>query len=78
MIDSLATADVNLSLVHLLLLLLLNDRLNKSRLACQVYSVLLLKIIDVIGQEAFIVAQLLTNWNKANLVDGTLGSHGLK
>ena len=75
---SLPTTNVNLALIHLLLLLLLNYGLDEGRLACEIYAMLLLKVVNIICQEAFVVSQLLSDRDKADLVYGALGSHGFK
>ena len=75
---SLPTTDVNLALVHLLLLLLLNNGLDEGRLACEIYAMLLLKVVNIICQKALVVSQLLSDRDKADLVYGALGSHGFK
>jgi hypothetical protein len=46
--SGLAASNIDLTLAKLLLLLL-NDRLNESRLACQINTMLLLQVVNVIG-----------------------------
>lgn len=73
-----SAAYVDLILLHLHVLLLSNNRLNKSRLAIYVDTVSTLQVLNIVVEESFIISQFLTNRYQADLVDGAFGAHSLK
>ena len=76
---SLAAPNKDLILLSLLLLLLLlNDRLNECGLVVQVDAVLALQVVHIVVQECLVVTELLPDGYQAYLVHGALGAHGLE
>lgn len=63
------------AILRLLLLLLLDNRLDESGLVVQVNSVLVLEVVHVIVKECFVVAELLSDRQDINLVDRGLSTH---
>jgi hypothetical protein len=62
-------AASNVDLILLQLLLLLNYRLNESGLTIQIDAMLILQVVNVVVQKCLVIAQLLSYWDQADLVN---------